>query len=76
MASTDLGQKGFFLQSVNQAEATKLQSDFSVCSCSFRELVVDSVLYFCVDTSLQAIPMLCLLMSVYLNVFPAPSFDV
>lgn len=46
MASTDSGQKGFFLQIVNQAEATILQLDFSVCSCSFRELVVDSVLDF------------------------------
>lgn len=45
MALTDSGQKGFFLQVVNQAETTELQLDFSVCSCSFRELVVDCPLF-------------------------------
>lgn len=45
MAWTDSGQKGFFLQVVNQAEITELQLDFSVCSCSFRELVVNCSLF-------------------------------
>lgn len=45
MALTDSGQKGFFLQVVNQAETTELQLDFSVCSCSFRELAVDCPLF-------------------------------